>query len=393
MAGTTPITGFDVLIVGGGPAGSAAARPLVQAGARVAVLDRARFPRVKLCAGWLSEPVWDVMELTPAEYTEGLWEWNRCHVHHRGRQHTIAARGWFIRRVEFDHFLLQRSGATVFEGTGVKKITRRDGRWVVNERFAAPYLIGAGGTHCPVARRLAPPRPAGPIGAQERELAFDLADVAARRLGGDGEPELLLHDDLRGYGWNVPKSEWCNVGVGTLDPKAVRDAWKVAQAHFSPHLPPQADEAFARMKGHSYLLYDPAHLAGCAQDGALLVGDALGLAHPFTAEGILPALLSGRLAGEAIRDQAPERYRPALQDHVVLQDYEALHGLRSAGAAIARRFPGLRASAPSSGPTKTDAAVARAFAWMFSGRRLPATRSLAWLVRQSTPHGRPKHPG
>ena len=56
---------FDALIVGGGPAGSTCARTLTRAGARVAILDRAEFPRVKLCAGWLSPPFWDVIERAP----------------------------------------------------------------------------------------------------------------------------------------------------------------------------------------------------------------------------------------------------------------------------------------------------------------------------------------
>src|SRR5688500_9820616 len=59
------------VVVGGGPAGSACARVLVRGGARVAVVDRATFPRVKLCAGWVSAPIWDVLELAPAAYPGG----------------------------------------------------------------------------------------------------------------------------------------------------------------------------------------------------------------------------------------------------------------------------------------------------------------------------------
>ena len=75
---------LDAIVVGGGPAGSTCARFLVRAGLRVAVLDRAAFPRVKLCAGWLSAPVWDALEMSPRAYPAGLWEWNRCHVAYRG---------------------------------------------------------------------------------------------------------------------------------------------------------------------------------------------------------------------------------------------------------------------------------------------------------------------
>ena len=152
MPGTLP-TLYDVLIVGGGPAGSTCARVLAAGGARVAVVDRAEFPRVKLCAGWLSPGIWDVLQLTPASYPRGLWEWNTCHVHYRGKDHAIPCRGWFIRRYEFDQFLLHSSGADLHLGTNVKQIERdTSGQWTIGP-LRARYLIGAGGTHCPVARR------------------------------------------------------------------------------------------------------------------------------------------------------------------------------------------------------------------------------------------------
>ena len=123
---------YDVIIVGGGPAGSSCARALVKAGAKVAILDRARFPRVKLCAGWLSQPIWDVLEMHPRDYPRGLWPWDACHVHYRGRAYSIACRGWFIRRYELDHFLLERSGAALHLGTNVKGLARGDdGLWHV----------------------------------------------------------------------------------------------------------------------------------------------------------------------------------------------------------------------------------------------------------------------
>jgi len=120
---------FDVIIVGGGPAGSSCARVLVRAGLRVAVIDRRRFPRVKPCGGWISAPVWDVLELSRREYPGGVWPWRRCHVRYRGRDHSIGARGDFIRRVELDDFLLRRSGAQRIQGTPVSSLERCDGAW------------------------------------------------------------------------------------------------------------------------------------------------------------------------------------------------------------------------------------------------------------------------
>jgi menaquinone-9 beta-reductase len=366
----------DVVVVGGGPAGSNCARFLVRGGARVAVVDRATFPRVKLCGGWLSTPIWDALALVPGEYAGGLWEWNSCHVSYQGVGRAIACRGWFIRRFEFDDFLLRASGADLRLGVPAGDIERDgDGLWSVAS-VRARHLVGAAGTHCPVARLLQPPRPMGPVGVQEHEFQADAAAVARTRAGRDGEPELLLHDDLRGYSWNVPKTDWLNVGSGTVDPNEVRAAWLAARAHFvgAGHVPAEAAGALEpkAMKGHAYYLYDPAHLAGAARvdddgkGGAYLCGDSLGLAQPLTAEGILPAVISGRLCAEAILAGDPASYPARLAAHPIIDDYRRVFRLREAAAALAR---------PSSTAGRVRGrAIATGFAWMFSGARLPAPK-------------------
>src|SRR3954468_19586729 len=340
MTGATSAD-FDAIIVGGGPAGSTCARFLVRGGARVAIVDRAEFPRVKLCGGWVSAPIWEALALAPREYTGGLWEWNSCHVSYRGEERTIPCHGWFIRRFELDDFLLRRSGADLHLGVAVHDIVRDgDGLWSVGG-LRARHLVGAGGTNCPVARMVAPPRPSGPVGVQEHEFRADPAAVARTRAGRDGEPELLLHDDLRGYSWNVPKTDWLNVGSGTVDPGDVRAAWRAARASFEAggHGPPQAaGELDPRaMKGHTYYLFDPAHVDAAARAGAYLVGDSLGLAHPLTAEGILPAVLSGRLLAEAILAGASGDYPARLAAHPVFADYRRLARVIAAGRS--RRDP------------------------------------------------------
>jgi len=404
---------YDAVVIGGGPAGSTCARFLRRGGARVAVVDRAAFPRVKLCAGWLSAPIWDALELAPADYPGGLWEWNTCHVRYRGESRAIRCRGWFIRRFELDDHLLKLSGADLYLGRSVRDIEQDDdGLWSV-AGLTARHLVGAGGTHCPVARILAPPRPLGPVGVQEHEFQADASRIAHTRLGGDGEPELYLHDDLRGYSWNVPKTDWLNVGSGTVDPTEVRAAWRRARAEFraAGHLPEDVEPALDAVKGHSYYLFDPTHLDRAArvegQGGAYLVGDSLGLSQPMTAEGILPAVVSGRLLAEAILAGQPGSYPQRLASHPVLADYRRFHRLREAGGQLARRAGAGRAKrdAPRAGRNAIAAAalaqvgrraVAAAFAWMFSGARLPAPRLIdlaltgaeRWLAApaQRAPH-------
>jgi len=370
---------FDAIIVGGGPAGSACARVLVRGGLRVGVLDRRRFPRVKPCGGWISAPVWDVLELARHEYPGGVWPWRRCHVRYRERTHTLAARGDFIRRIELDEFLLRRSGASVVEGHLVSSLERRDGAWVVDGAYVAPLLVGAGGTHCPVARLLFPAKPGRPVAAREREFESSSAEVAAARLGADGEPELLLHDDLGGYSWNVPKGVWLNVGTGTIAARSVRSAWAAARDFFlgSGHLPASARGPLGQMEGHTYHLFHPAHLAASQRDGAFLVGDALGLAHPLTAEGILPAVVAGRTCAEAILAGEPSSYGARLAAHPTMRDYALTRELLQALLAL-RRLRGGSGRAP--GPL-TCAATARGFAWMFGGHPIPAGPVLRAALR------------
>jgi len=368
---------FDAIIVGGGPAGTSCAAVLVRAGLRVAVLDRRRFPRPKPCGGWISAPVWDVLELARRDYPGHIWPWRRCHVRYHGRNYRLSARGDFIRRVELDEFLLRRSRAAVIEGHHVASLERRDGAWVVDGTYAAAWLVGAGGTHCPVARALFPRKPGHPVAAQEREFESDAAQIAATRIGADGEPELLLHDDLGGYSWNVPKGTWLNVGTGTASARRVRSAFAAARSFFldSGHLPESARGPLREVEGHAYHLFDPTHLDTAHVDGAFLVGDALGLAHPLTAEGILPAVVSGRTCAEAIIDGAPLSYGRRLTAHPTLRDYALTRELL-------RVLVGLRRGGASSSPGRlAGAAAVRGFAWMFSGRRIPGGSVLRAAVR------------
>lgn len=407
---------YDVLIVGGGPAGSTCARVLVAGGARVAVIDRAEFPRVKLCAGWLSPAIWDVLALAPSSYPRGLWEWNTCHVNYRGKDYAIPCHGWFIRRYELDDFLLRTSGADLHLGISVKQIERdADGLWSIGD-LRARTLVGAGGTHCPVARMLAPARPRRAVGVQELELQLDAPGVARTRLGQDGEPELILFDDVGGYGWNVPKSDWINVGCGTLDAGEARAAWRHTHEHLraAGHLPPDAGPQLEHMKGHSYFLFEPVHLEAAYRDHAFLVGDSLGLAHPITAEGILPATVSGRRCAEAILARDPASYPTRLRRDPILADYRRVHAAMNLVRKVRDKIPALAnlartaaiapepaphtngAGAPSNGAPPagpppappstspgaalTSATIARGFAWMFSGAKLPAPRLLDFVL-------------
>jgi len=142
-----------VLIVGGGPAGSAAARELVARGVDVLVLDKESFPRLKLCAGWITPEVLRDLELDPKTYPHRFLTFERMKIHVKGLGFRVASVQHSIRRFEFDSWLLQRSGAPVVQHT-VRNIRAETDGYVIDDEFRAKYLIGAGGTRCPVYRSL-----------------------------------------------------------------------------------------------------------------------------------------------------------------------------------------------------------------------------------------------
>src|SRR5512134_2165427 len=134
----------DVLVVGGGPAGSTCAWALRRAGADVIVLDRAAFPRDKPCAGWITPPVLEALELDVDEYRQGrvfqpFTEFVTAIEGGPGiRTRYASAVSYGIRRCEFDHYLLARSGARVLQRTPLATLRRTAEGWVANEEVCAP---------------------------------------------------------------------------------------------------------------------------------------------------------------------------------------------------------------------------------------------------------------
>ena len=294
----------DVIVVGGGPAGSTLAGALHAGGLDVVVLDQAVFPRHKVCAGWITPGVVEALSLDLDDY-------GRAHVLQpitRFRTGVIGGRmletdygrpvSYGILRCEFDTYLLRRCGAEVHEGARVAAIERAGGEWVVSGDTRAPLLAGAGGHFCPVARHLGARRERDPVVvAQEIELRLTPEQERATAVRGEA-PELYFCADLKGYGWSFRKGDRLNVGLGRLDRQglaghvaAFRD-FLVSERRVPADLP-------AHWNGHAYLLYE-AERPRLVDDGALLVGDAAGLAYAASGEGIRPAVESGRLAAATV---------------------------------------------------------------------------------------------
>ena len=332
----------DILIAGGGPAGSSCAWKLRQAGLDVVVMDKATFPRDKVCAGWITPQVVEDLDIDIDDYRRSrtFQPITGFRVGVIGEHHTREVRydspvSFGIRRCEFDHYVLQRSRARFLLGQAATVI-RRDGQgWIVNDTIHAELLVGAGGHFCPVARLLKDGNQSSAVvAAQEVEFAIDPDDIDEFAID-EQVPELYFCQDLKGYGWCFRKQRFMNVGFGRLDahglPKQTNEFVDFLK---QTHRIPATGEW--RWRGHAY------RVAGQTgrnpiDDGVLLIGDAAGLAYPESGEGIRPAIESGLMAAATIVRAAGSYTRNQLEPYTA--DLEKRFGSSRLSRLLSQAIP------------------------------------------------------
>lgn len=288
----------DVLVIGGGPAGAACAMRLKQEDVRCIILDQSGFPRFKPCAGWVTPGVLKMVEMDASSYPFGLTIFNSFDVSIKGFNFKLPTHQYSIRRFEFDHWLLQRADPE-FHIHHVHEIRLENGEYVVDDAFSAPYLVGAGGTHCPVYQtffsKTSPRLQGSLIVAMEEEFRYDVKNARCKLW--------FFEDMLPGYAWYVPKKDgYVNVGVGGSIEQLKRRG-DTLKNHWN--LLVKRLEESGLIRGHSYKpaghsYYLRQNLPEVHIGNAFLVGDAAGLATLDMGEGIGPAIKSGQLAAEAI---------------------------------------------------------------------------------------------
>jgi geranylgeranyl reductase family protein len=285
---------WDVVVVGGGPAGAAAALAAVRTGARVLVLDRADFPRDKVCGDAVAPEAFDVLAalgVDVAALTDGYPPVPRLSLRSPGGavvERATARPSFVVPREVLDARLL---AAALAAGAEVRRqLVRRvepgaDGV-VVDGALEAGVLVGADGAESVVRRALglganAPTRLAVAIrgyAPTAHEGALRLVTTAQR---------------WPAYAWSFPIGDGrANVGYGELVSGGANRAQLVDGLH---RLLP--DAAPDTLRAHRL----PLSTGRPRQpDGrVLLAGDAAGLINPLTGEGIFYAVLSGSLAGRA----------------------------------------------------------------------------------------------
>ena len=318
MSGASPSRAVDteVVVVGGGPAGAAAAITLARAGRDVTLVDKARFPRDKCCGDGLTAAALRELEalgVTPDSVPE--WKvveeaWLRSPSGHtvrlplpRDGQYAAVAP-----RAELDAAILdaaRSAGAKVHDGNGLLA-ARAHAKGVELEvdglgSLRAFFAIGADGAWSPLRHALGANEP-GYLGDWHafRQYFSGVGPAAAEGLWVWFEPDLLP-----GYAWSFPLPDGrANVGFGIQRDAgiAVRDMKRLWPDLLSrPHL--RAVLGSARPEGTHKAWPIPARVGRirltAARGRALFVGDATAATDPLTGEGIAQALLTGRKAAEA----------------------------------------------------------------------------------------------
>ena len=289
----------DVLIVGGGPAGSTAARTLAQAGIDTVLLDRARFPRYKSCAGGI-----------PVRTTRLLDFPIDCVVEDRVTAISLSYLGgnmltrwcaapvaYMVMRDRFDALLLeqaQRAGAAIHESTAVRAISRDGDGWQVRSDcgvWRCRYVLGADGANSVVARSSGLGADLAVSVALEAEVAAGLGEVARWR----GRMNLDMGYLPWGYCWVFPKERLLSIGA-VLPPSQGPRIRAILRGYLERL--GLGGAPVEMVMGHKLLFRrgnEP--IAG---PGVALLGDAAGLADEFSEEGISYAVHSGLLAGRAV---------------------------------------------------------------------------------------------
>ncbi|WKN49187.1 geranylgeranyl reductase family protein [Nocardioides sp. Arc9.136] len=320
---TTP-TRTDVLVVGAGPAGSAAAAWAAKGGADVLLVDAATFPRDKTCGDGLTPRA--IGELSRL----GLEDWLRAHTVNQGlRAHgfgrtlllpwpggTLPDWGSAVARTELDDHLrttATKAGALAVDGARAVDV-RRDGERVAavvleraGERFevACDRLVVADGVRSPLGKLL---------GREwHRETVYGVAGRSYVASDSSDDPWISSHLELRdaegsvlsGYGWIFPLGTGeVNLGVGTLA-TAKRPA-NVAIKPLMDFYAEQRREDFG-LSGElraktSALLPMGGAVSGVAGPNWALIGDAAGCVNPLNGEGIDYGLETGRLVAEVMAE-------------------------------------------------------------------------------------------
>ena len=326
---------WDLVIVGGGPAGSTAARRARSHGLSVCVIDKRRFPRHKLCGGGMTgraRTFFNAVFGLENWPTDLILESDQVALQmgaERKATYTAPLPIALIHRHEFDARLLslaEAAGAVTMLGDGVTGVEAGAVTLSSGARVEGRIIIGADGASSVVSRYILGRRAEG----DEMNIALEAEIPRAQMPGQDDAVEIDLTAADYGYGWVFPKKDTFTVGVCGFASKN-KEMKDCMQAYLDVKGVPAES---VKVKGHHIRLMPPRFFGRYAREfksyigkGAVIaIGDASGATDPFTGEGIANAMLTGTMAAdsaaEALAANNPEgvhalyakRYAPLARD-------------------------------------------------------------------------------
>ncbi len=286
---------FDVLVVGGGPAGSTTAYRLADSGASVLLADRASFPRDKPCGGGITARAVRECPVDPSPVVEAEVDIVELRFRYGDSVVRTSERPVIrmTQRRRLDAFLLDAArerGVEVREGV---KVSTGDRVTVGGEPVDVDVVVGADGANGTTGKSLG--LGAGIVHGVAYEGNVPYGVVSKERYAGRAVVELA--DIPGGYGWVFAKGDHVNVGVGAWQdegPRIREHLSRLCAAH-------GIDESLLEsLRGHRLPLRRPGTVV--AGERALLVGDAAGLIDPVSGDGMYECFVSSRLASAAILD-------------------------------------------------------------------------------------------
>ncbi|MCB9256918.1 MAG: geranylgeranyl reductase family protein [Chitinophagales bacterium] len=323
-------------IIGAGPAGASAALFLAKHGIASVIIDKASFPRDKVCGDACSGKVaWVLKKLDIPNWQEfiskndSLASWgvkfygtknNELRVPFKLNYKAEAelAPGFIAKRIDFDNYLIslvkKESLIELVENCSISYF-RREGKTVffgndkLNKHFQSDIILAADGAYSYAAKCLMSSSPL----EENNALGLRAYYKGVKGLDKDGFIELhFLEELLPGYFWIFPLANGeANVGLGMKS-----DLVKKKRINLKELFEKVVKEhpTFKDRFEHAELI-DPMKLHGLplgghkniSDDNILLLGDAAALIDPFTGEGIGNAMISGMLAAELLIDLVPDR--------------------------------------------------------------------------------------
>lgn len=315
---------YDILIIGGGPSGAACAIKLADTGIKVALIEKAIFPRDKTCGDALSTDVINQLPMLSEKLAQSfsslaekipsygvkIFSPDMNSIDIPFIYKNQKSHGYICKRIHFDNFLFQfvkeSTNIETFEDHSVQKVTNNGKEIEVltdKDTFTANMVIGADGAHSIVSKCLSDLK----IDKDHYSAGLRVYYEGVTSFHKENFIELYFFNDvLPGYLWVFPlANNQANIGLGMLSSEVSKKKVNLKETlqriiSTTPGLKQRFENArpLETIKGYGLPLGSKQR--SISGDRYLLLGDAASMIDPFSGEGIGNAIRCGRVAADQI---------------------------------------------------------------------------------------------